>query len=118
MAAVIAAAAIMTPITIALRRGATVLGTAPGAASLPAGVARGARTAGADSVISSLWSVGDESTRELMQSFYTNLLERGMGTLAALRSAQLDMLRENNIRYGGNARPATWGAFVVDGDWR
>jgi CHAT domain-containing protein len=82
------------------------------------GLRRAFRTAGADSVISSLWYVADSSTSELMQAFYTNLLAAdGKGVLDALRSAQLEMLDEFR-KHDGNARPEIWGTFIVDGDWR
>ncbi len=81
------------------------------------GLRRSFRMAGADTVVSSLWQVKDESTSRLMQRFYENLWREGMGTHDALRSAQLAMLHEN-VRIHGHALPSTWGAFVLDGDWR
>jgi len=81
------------------------------------GLRRAFQTAGAKTVISSLWSVKDESTSELMQVFYRNLWQKGMGKSEALRQAQLDMLDENR-REHGNGLPSTWGAFVLSGDWR
>jgi len=82
------------------------------------GLRRAFRTAGADTVISSLWQVKDESTSELMQMFYENLWLEDMGTHAALRRAQLDMLNANRRANANDPRPSTWGAFVLDGDWR
>ncbi|MBI1849049.1 MAG: CHAT domain-containing protein [Planctomycetes bacterium] len=73
--------------------------------------------AGARTVISSLWNVRDESTKDLMLAFYTRLWQKGQGKLEALRGAQLDMLARNRERYG-QALPSTWGAFVLSGDWR
>jgi CHAT domain-containing protein len=81
------------------------------------GLRRAFRTAGARTVISSLWSVKDESTAELMRDFYRNLWQKGMGRLEALRAAQLAMLRRNRIEHG-EALPSTWGAFVLSGEWR
>jgi CHAT domain-containing protein/tetratricopeptide (TPR) repeat protein len=80
------------------------------------GLRRAFRTAGAKTVVSSLWAVSDNSTAELMRSFYTNLWVKRLGRLDALRRAQLEMLEEN--RAGGDPRPATWGAFVLSGAWR
>lgn len=71
--------------------------------------------AGARTVIGSLWKVEDEATRALMTSFYERLW-RGDGKLSALRGAQLEMLRKNRGETG-EARPATWGAFVLSGEW-
>jgi CHAT domain-containing protein len=81
------------------------------------GLRRAFRTAGARTVISSLWSVKDESTSRLMQSFYANLFLRGLGRCEALRSAQLEMLQRNRMQQDA-ASPGTWGAFVLDGEWR
>ncbi len=81
------------------------------------GLRRALRIAGADTVISSLWSVKDESTAELMQSFYANLFFEGLGRHEALRAAQLEMLRNNRAREG-RGLPSTWGAFVLSGEWR
>jgi CHAT domain-containing protein len=81
------------------------------------GLRRAFRTAGADSVISSLWNVDDKVTSRLMKLFYENLLQGNKGTLDALRSAQLEIL-ETNRKWEGKSLPKTWGAFVVDGDWR
>jgi CHAT domain-containing protein/tetratricopeptide (TPR) repeat protein len=73
--------------------------------------------AGAETVVTSLWQVPDDSTERLMGRFYENLLVRGLGKLEALRDAQLWMLAENR-RAHGEGRPHTWGAFVLCGDWR
>jgi len=81
------------------------------------GLRRAFRTAGANTVISSLWSVRDESTADLMRAFYRNLWVRKMGKLEALRAAQLDMLKKNRIEHSGPL-PSTWGAFVLSGNWR
>ena len=67
--------------------------------------------AGAPAVVSSLWSIGDESTAFLMEKFYENL--KVMPRDAALRAAQVDMI------YGGQYhRPFYWAAFYLTGDFR
>lgn len=81
------------------------------------GFRRTFRAAGAKTVISSLWRVSDESTNELMRAFYERLWLQGESTQAALRGAQLDMLKQNRIENEGHALPSTWGAFVLDGAW-
>ncbi|NOT31913.1 MAG: CHAT domain-containing protein [Planctomycetes bacterium] len=81
------------------------------------GLRRAFGLAGAEAVISSLWSVRDSSTSELMQGFYENLWQKGQGRAAALRNAQLELLASNRARYA-EALPSTWGAFVLSGAWR
>lgn len=82
------------------------------------GLRRAFLLAGAGTVISSLWSVPDQETAELMQLFYANRWQRHLDGSEALRAAQLELIRRNRERFGGDAAPATWGAFVLDGDWR
>src|SRR5512135_3798916 len=57
------------------------------------GLQRAFQVAGAKLVVASLWSVGDEPTRVLMGRFYDNLWRKGLTPRAALREAQLYMLR-------------------------
>lgn len=64
--------------------------------------------AGAPTVISSLWTVDDEATGELMLSFYRHL-RRGMSKADALRAAQ----RETRMRH---PHPYYWAGFVISGD--
>jgi len=76
------------------------------------GLTRAFLSAGASSVLSSLWSVPSEATAQLMVSFYENL-ERGMSKAAALRAAQLEIMNTS-----GNSEPWYWAAFNLMGDWR
>ncbi len=82
------------------------------------GLRRAFRQAGARTVIGSLWRVDDETTAALMREFYANLWHRKEGKLEALRNAQLALLRRNRETTGSEGMPFTWGAFVLDGDWR
>ncbi len=81
------------------------------------GLRRTFRMCGARTVISSLWSVPDESTANLMAGFYRRLWRNKESSLNALRRAQLQLLK-NNREATGRALPGTWAAFVLDGDWR
>jgi CHAT domain-containing protein/tetratricopeptide (TPR) repeat protein len=81
------------------------------------GVRRAFITSGANTVVSSLWSVPDSPTADLMRAFYTRLWRDGLGRRAALRAAQLELL-ERNRRELGRPDVLTWGAFVLDGEWR
>ena len=67
--------------------------------------------AGADSTVTSLWRVDDESTAAFMKQFYY-FLSKGQGKSEALRSAKLAFLRART----GIANPRCWGAFVLTGD--
>ncbi len=55
---------------------------------------------GAKAVIASLWAVNDDSTRQLMQHFYANLVTNGTQSpitkVKALQKAQLSLLHSDN----------------------
>lgn len=94
----------------------TGLGT-PQAGEGLLGLRRAFHLAGADTVVSSLWSVPDESTARLMEAFYQRLLVDGLPRHAALRATQLELLARNRAEEE-SALPGTWGAFVLSGEWR
>jgi len=64
--------------------------------------------AGGAAVLASLWEVDDQSTLDLMKSFYKGLGE--LGPAASLAAAQRSMLDEKDL-----ADPYQWAAFVVVG---
>ena len=69
-------------------------------------------TAKVQTVVASLWSVGDESTKEFMLAFYKQLAA-GATKTAALQSAQLALMKNPKF-----SRPLYWAPFVLMGDWR
>ena len=69
-------------------------------------------SAGATTVLASLWSVGDESTKEFMMEFYRQLAS-GTSKAAALQSAEIKLLKSAKF-----SRPLYWAPFVLMGDWR
>jgi CHAT domain-containing protein len=75
------------------------------------GLRRALVLAGAESQMMSLWPVSDRSTRDLMIGFYTHL-SRGQGRSAALRQAQLRLLRD-----GQHGHPYYWASFIQSGEW-
>ena len=81
------------------------------------GLRRALHVAGARSTITSLWKVHDQDTQWLMSQFYRRLWKEKQSKSEALRGAQLDQLARNRARFG-EALPGTWGAFVLEGDWR
>jgi CHAT domain-containing protein len=68
--------------------------------------------AGAPTVIASLWSVNDESTKQTMTVFYTEMAA-GQSKAESLRRAQLAVMRDPRF-----AHPYYWAPFVMLGDWR
>jgi CHAT domain-containing protein len=63
------------------------------------------------SILSTLWPVEDLSTRNLMISFYQNLVRENK--VESLRDAQLKLLKSS-----ATAHPFFWAPFVLIGDWQ
>jgi CHAT domain-containing protein/tetratricopeptide (TPR) repeat protein len=108
------------------------------------GLQRAFQTAGARTLVSSMWRGHDAATSLLMEEFYRRLWgEEKLSKLEALRQAQLHVLRNpaavekrakalratvrgdaaalklpENDRVGGRSHPLWWAAFVLSGDWR
>lgn len=77
------------------------------------GLTRGFMYAGAPRVVASLWQVDDAATAALMKEFYRWMLVKKLTAAAALRAAQIEMLKKKGWR-----SPYYWGAFVLQGEWR
>ena len=76
-------------------------------------LARGFSYAGAASIVTTMWSVDDNASAEIMKAFYQNL-KTGEPKDMALRTAKLEFL---NRKRGTNAtHPLYWAAFVPVGD--
>lgn len=71
------------------------------------GLARGFLSAGASSLVLSLWTVSDAATTRLMKIFYKNL-QRGASAKASLALSQRAFIAEN-------AHPYYWSPFVLIG---
>ncbi|HEU4508465.1 MAG TPA: CHAT domain-containing tetratricopeptide repeat protein, partial [Pyrinomonadaceae bacterium] len=76
------------------------------------GLTRGFMYAGAPRVVASFWRIDDRATADVMRRFYSAMLKDGLAPSAALRAAQISMLRERRW----NA-PHYWAAFTLQGDW-
>ncbi len=76
------------------------------------GLRRAFQLAGAESVISTLWEIPDQSTARLMRQFYQGVQ---WGLSSALHSAQRQALRSQR-EAGVPEHPYSWGAFVVYGN--
>ncbi len=75
------------------------------------GFKRSFLSAGARSLLVSLWSIEDDSAANLMSAFYRELKNRPM--IEALRQAQLEL-----IKSATNKEPFFWAPFILVGDWR
>ena len=87
--------------------------TAEGNDRAPLGIAGAAMRARALSVLGTLWPVDDEAARIVMEGFYRGLARERLGKAAALRAAQLDLLRQPATRH-----PYYWAPFSLVGNWR
>jgi CHAT domain-containing protein/Tfp pilus assembly protein PilF len=72
------------------------------------GLSRSLITAGASSVIVSLWSIPDSSTSELMSDFYGRL-QQNPDKAVALRQAMLNTMKKHSS-------PIYWAAFTLIGE--
>lgn len=75
------------------------------------GLTRALIYAGAPSVIVSLWSVYDPSTRELMVELYRQL-KSGKDKATALQQAQIKIMSKEEYSH-----PYYWAPFILVGDW-
>jgi len=77
------------------------------------GLTRAFMYAGARRVVVSLWNVNDKATASLMQRLYTEMLRNNKTPAAALRAAQIEMLRTRQWQ-----SPYFWAPFVMQGEWK
>ena len=81
------------------------------------GLRRAFQVAGVRSIIMSLWSVEDLSTRTWMRHLYDARFNLQLSTAASVREASLRVLKEKRSRRE-STHPFYWAAFVAAGDWR
>jgi CHAT domain-containing protein len=77
------------------------------------GLTQGFMYAGASRVVASLWKVSDVATARLMGEFYRAMEKDGMPASAALRAAQIKMLKQKRWHDS-----YFWAAFQIQGEWR
>ena len=75
-------------------------------------LAKGFFYAGVPNVMMSLWSVPDQSTSEIMTTFYKEL-KNGVGKADALRNAKLNYLKSADEN---TSDPYYWAAITLIGD--
>jgi len=80
------------------------------------GLRRAFQTAGARTLIMSLWRIKDDAAMEWMSALYRSRLG-GASTPEAIRRASLEILARRRSA-GLDTNPFWWGAFVAAGDWR
>lgn len=78
------------------------------------GLRRAFQVAGAETVISTLWSVSDQMTAEMSSKLYDR---RGVSLPETIRRIQLEKIHELR-RQGKVDHPISWGALVAYGNWR
>lgn len=78
------------------------------------GLKRAFHLAGVATVVSSLWTIPDEATADILGTLY----ERGEQSLPDfLRQLQIGKIRSQR-QDDRSDHPFTWGAFTVQGEWR
>jgi CHAT domain-containing protein/Tfp pilus assembly protein PilF len=80
------------------------------------GLRRAFQVAGAKTVIMSLWSVEDETTRQWMETLYREHFAQGKNSGESVRNASLRILRQRRAKHQ-STDPFYWGAFIAVGDW-
>ncbi|RKR15416.1 CHAT domain-containing protein [Maribacter vaceletii] len=74
-------------------------------------LARGFFHSGAKSVVSSLWTINDKSSKDIMLEFY-NGLEQGLTKSAAMQNAKINYIK----KYRTTLTPSYWAGLIVIGD--
>ncbi len=77
------------------------------------GLTRGFMYAGTPRVIASLWKVDDAATAEFMSIFYKKMLVENLRPAAALRAAQMEMMKQTRWK-----SPYYWAPFIIQGEWK
>ena len=81
------------------------------------GLRRAFQIAGVRTIIMSLWSVEDASTRIWMRQLYAARFNQHLSTADAVRAATLAALKERRS-HRETTHPFYWAGFVAAGDWR
>jgi CHAT domain-containing protein/tetratricopeptide (TPR) repeat protein len=76
------------------------------------GLAGVAVKAGARSTLATLWQINDESTALFMETFYRELIQKGVSKAEALNKAQQHLLQTANFQH-----PYYWASYVLLGNW-
>ncbi|NIM66316.1 MAG: CHAT domain-containing protein [Candidatus Latescibacteria bacterium] len=74
------------------------------------GLSRAFIAAGARGIVASLWAVSDESTSELMKTFYETMVKKKEPACSALNTARMALIKNPNYSH-----PFYWSPFIVIG---
>ncbi len=74
------------------------------------GMSGGLMYSGSQQVAAGLWDVDDDGTALLMTQFYQGMLKQGLSPAAALRAAQINLLKSEKWK-----APYYWSAFTLQG---
>jgi len=78
-------------------------------------MARAFSHAGAKSIVTTLWDVDDDASKDLLVDFYQQL-QQGKTKDAALQQAKIDFLTKNRGDGGAMMHPFFWAGFIAIGD--
>jgi CHAT domain-containing protein len=81
------------------------------------GLRRAFQIAGAQTLITSLWAVEDESARKWMRTLYEKRFLKEQNIAESVRDASLEVLQERR-RKNESTHPFYWASFIASGDWR
>jgi CHAT domain-containing protein len=81
------------------------------------GLRRAFRIAGAQTLITSLWAVEDETARKWMRTLYEKRFLKEQNTAESVHDTSLELLQERR-RKNESTHPFYWAGFVASGDWR
>lgn len=87
--------------------------TAKGDRRATLGLAGLAVRSGARSTLATLWSVQDQSTSQLIETFYNQLIQEEAGRAEALHQAQIALINSPDYSH-----PYYWAPFVLVGNWQ
>ena len=87
--------------------------TAEGDDRSPLGISGVAIKAKVHSALGSLWPVADESTAQLMGTFYKSLNELHQSKAKSLQTAMLGLLKQKDFE-----NPSFWSPFILIGNWK
>jgi CHAT domain-containing protein len=86
--------------------------TATGDNRAALGIAGVAVRSGVKSALATLWYINDANTVPLIEEVYNQLRQPGVSKADALRTAQLKMIANPDLRH-----PAIWAPFILIGNW-